>query len=53
MNSFVVAVNWFANSTVEISILTLRLNSILLLIQNNPDESKLSGEVGVNIDPFE
>ena len=53
MNALVVAVNGLANSTVDTKILTLKVNSEFKLIQSNPDESKLKGDVDVNTDPSE
>ena len=53
MKTFVVAVNGIVNPADDISILIFIVNSELLLIQSNPDESKLKGDVDVNTDPSE
>ena len=53
MKTFVVAVNGFINPAVDISILTIIVNSEFLLIQSNPDESKYKGDVDMNTDPSE
>ena len=53
MNAHVVAVDGFIYPVVDISILTLIVNSEFLLIQSNPDESKYKGDVDMNTDPSE